>query len=185
MGKNTPTPLTDTKLRKAKPTDKPYKLTDAGGLFVLVHPSGGKRWRYKYRFAGKEKLLSLGTYPDVSLSEARDRHAQARKVLAAGNDPSEVKKTAKRIAIPNNKTTYEAIAREWHENRKHTWTPSYAVSAMRRLEHHTFPKLGNRPIADITPPEMLSVVRVVEKSGALDMAQRVMQLAGRFSGAPL
>ena len=76
MGKNTPTPLTDTKLRKAKPTDKPYKLTDAGGLFVLVHPSGGKRWRYKYRFAGKEKLLSLGTYPDVSLSEARDRHAK-------------------------------------------------------------------------------------------------------------
>ena len=95
-------PLTDVKVRNAKPEAKPYKLSDGGGLFLLVQPAGGKWWRYKYRFAGKEKLLALGSYPDVSLSDARERHSQARKALAAGNDPSEVKKEAKRLVVPVN-----------------------------------------------------------------------------------
>jgi Arm DNA-binding domain len=171
-----PMPLTDAKLKNAKPADKPYKLTDGGGLFILIQPTGGKLWRYKYRFAGKEKRLALGVCPDVGLADARERHAQARKTLAAGKDPGEVKKAAKRSAVLHSQTTYEAIAREWHEQRKHKWTPGYAKSALIRLEHHMFPKLGNRPIADIEPAELLSVVRIVEKSGALDMALRVMQL---------
>jgi len=139
--------LTDTKVRNAKPSAKPYKLTDGGGLFLLVQPTGGKLWRYKYRFAGKEKKLALGIYPDVSLADARERHAQARKVLAAGKDPGEVKKAAKRMVLLNSENTYEAIARDWHEKRKHTWTPGYAESAMKRLENHMFPKLGKRPLA--------------------------------------
>ena len=134
----------------------------------------------KYRFLGKERLLALGVYPEISLAEARERCSQARKVVAVGNGPSEAKKEAKRLAVLNSENTYEAIAREWHQHLSHKWTPDYAASALRRLENHMFPKLGNRPIADITPPELLSVVRVVEKTGALDMAQRVMQLTGQI-----
>lgn len=175
-------PLSDTTVRNSKPKTKPYKLHDGDGLFVLVQPNGSRYWRFKYRYLGKEKLLALGVYPDVSLSMARERRTQARKSLAEGNDPGEAKKEAKRLAILNSGNTYEAIAREWHEQRKHTWTSSYAKSAIRRLENHMFPKLGNRPIADIGAQEILSVVRIVEKSGALDMAQRVMQLTGQIFG---
>jgi integrase len=172
-------PITDTTVRNAKPAEKPYKLHDTDGLFVLVHPNGSRYWRLKYRFLGKEKLLALGVYPEVSLGEARERRAQARKLLATGVDPGEVKKAAKRQAILNSETTFEAVAREWHDHFKHKWTPQVVASSMRRLENHMFPKLGSRPIADITPPELLSVVRIVERTGALDMAQRVMQLTGQ------
>ncbi|MBP7253095.1 MAG: tyrosine-type recombinase/integrase [Alphaproteobacteria bacterium] len=172
-------PITDTSVRNAKPTDKPYKLHDTDGLFVLVHPNGSRYWRLKYRFLGKEKLLALGVYPEVSLGEARERRSQARKLLASGTDPGEIKKAAKRQAILNSETTFEAVAREWHDHFKHKWTPQVVASSMRRLENHMFPKLGSRPIADITPPELLSVVRIVERTGALDMAQRVMQLTGQ------
>ena len=173
-------PLTDTKLRNAKPTAKPYKMADGGGLFVLIHPSQGKYWRYKYRFAGKEKQLALGTYPDVSLADARERHAQARKVLASGNDPGETKKEAKRLVTLKHENNFEAIAREWYEQRKHKWTTTYSQTRMARLERHVFPRLGSRPIADITASELLSVIRVVEKDGALDMAQRLLQMAGQI-----
>ena len=173
-------PLTDVKLKNAKPTANPYKLADSGGLYIQIHPGGGKRWRYKYRVFGREKTLSFGTYPEVGLAEARELHMEARKKLLAGEDPGEVKKTAKRLARLNNETNYEAIAREWHEQRKHTWTPGYAASAMKRLENHMFPELGTRPIADITAPELLSVVKKVEKQGAHDMAHRVLQLSGQI-----
>jgi hypothetical protein len=162
-------PLTDVQVRNAKPQDKPIKLFDGGGLYLSVQPTGGKWWRYKYRFLGKQKLLALGVYPDVSLAEARERHAQARKALAAGNDPSEAKKEAKRIAKLNSENTFEALAREWYEQRKHKWTTNYSHSRMERLENHAFPKLGNRPIAEIMVLEPLSVIRIVEKSGALDI----------------
>ena len=108
-------PLTDVQVRNAKPQDKPVKLSDGGGLFLLLQPAGGKWWRYKYRFLGKEKLLALGSYPDVSLAEARERHVHARKALAAGSDPSEVKKEAKRILLLKHENNFEAIAREWYE----------------------------------------------------------------------
>ena len=175
-----PISLTDTKVRNAKPQAKPVKLYDGGGLFLLVQPTGGKWWRYKYRFAGKEKLLALGAYPDVSVADAREHHLQARKALAAGNDPGQVKKEAKRLALLKSENTYEAVAREWYEQRKHKWTTGYTAAMMVRLERHMFPKLGNRPIADITAPELLSVVHVVEETGALDMAQRLLQASGQI-----
>jgi integrase len=173
-------PLTDIQIRKAKHTAKPFKLFDGGGLFLLVQPTGGKWWRYKYRFAGREKLLALGSYPDIGLAEARERHLQARKVLATGNDPSEVKKEAKRLAVFSNANTFEAVAREWHTGRVHSWTLKHGQQIMRRLEADIFPKVGNRPIADITAPELLTVVRVIEERGALDIAHRAVQTAGQI-----
>lgn len=171
--------LTDAAVRNAKAKDKPYKLTDGGGLFLWVQPSGGKWWRYKYRFAGKEKLLALGSYPDVSLAEARERHIQARKVLSSGKDPGEVKKEAKRLALLKSVTTFEAVAREWCESRKHKWVTSYGEAMMTRLETHVFPRLGQRAISDITAPELLAVLRIVEGTGALDLAQRLLQASGQ------
>src|SRR5436189_3484464 len=120
--------LSDTKVRNAKPRIKPYKIADGEGLFLLITPAGGKYWRLKYFFAGKEKLLALGIYPDVSLSEARDRRAQARKVLAAGNDPGEAKKEAKRLAVSKSGNPFEAIAREYLEKRAHEWTPGHVLA---------------------------------------------------------
>jgi integrase len=172
-------PLTDTKARNAKPQVKPYKITDGEGMFLYVNPTGSKYWRLKYRFAGKEKLLALGVYPDVSIAEARDRRGQARKVLAAGNDPGEVKKETKRLTLLKSENTFEAIAREWLEGRSHTWTPHHAQQVLRRMEADLFPKLGNRPIADITAPDLLTVARIIEERGALDIAHRAVQTAGQ------
>jgi integrase len=171
--------LTDIKVRNAKPAAKPYKLSDGGGLFVTVQPTGGKWWRYKYRFAGKEKLLALGAYPDVSLADARERHSQARKALAAGTDPGEAKKEAKRTVLLSSENTLESIGREWHEHLKHKWTAAHAKYMLSILEKSMFPNLGARPIKDISAPEILSVVREIEKRGALDLASVVLQTIGR------
>lgn len=168
--------LTDTAIRKAKAQKKQQKLTDGDGMFLLVHPNGGKYWRFKYRFAGKEKVLALGVYPEVSLADARERRTEARKVLAAGNDPAEVKKEAKRLTVLNSENTFEVVAREWFEVRKHEWVTSYQEKMILRMERHIFPKLGNRPIKDINAPELLSVLKVIEKGGALDLAQRMLQV---------
>ena len=173
-------PLSDAKIRNAKPKPKPYKLTDGEGMFLLIHANGGKYWRFKYRFLGRERIMAFGTYPDVGIAEARELRAQARKVLAAGKDPGEAKKTAKRLAVLNNDNKFESIAREWHEKRKHEWKPSSASTALTRLESHVFPRLGHRPITEITAPEILSMLRVVESRGALDTAQRLMQMCGQI-----
>lgn len=172
--------LTNTAILNAKPKVKPYKMSDGGGLFLWVQPSGSKWWRYKYRFGGKEKLLALGLYPDVSLAEARERHALARKTLASGVDPGEAKKESKRQIILKSVNTYEAIAREWCDSRRHKWVTSYGEAMMTRLENHVFPKLGNRPISDISASELLAVLRIVEGSGALDLAQRLLQATAQI-----
>ena len=172
-------PLTNTAIRNAKPQKKPFKLSDGGGLFLLVQPNGNKWWRYKYRFAGKEKLLALGTYPETSLADARELHAQARKTLKNGNDPSEVKREAKRLVILKAENTFETVALEWHGQHKHEWVPHYSRDVLNRLETNLFPKLRHRPIANITAVEMLDVLRVIEKSGALDMAQRMLQTSAQ------
>jgi len=172
-------PLSDAKARNAKPQAKPYKITDGEGLFLLVTPSGSKYWRLKYHFAGREKLLALGVYPEVSLGDARERRTQARKTIAAGNDPGEVKREAKRLAVLQTESAFETVAREWYEQRKHEWKPSSAKTTLKRLEKHIFPKLGKRPITTITAPDILSMLRVIESSGALDTAQRVMQMCGQ------
>ncbi len=173
-------PLTDTACKNAKPEAKARKLADGGGLYLEVAPSGSKYWRLKYRFAGKEKRLALGVYPETSLAEARERRVQARKVLAAGNDPSETKKEAKRLVAMKAENNLETLAREWYEHHLHEWAAHYARDVINRLETHIFPKLGNRPIADISATELLACLKVIEKSGALDMAQRMMQTCGQI-----
>src|SRR5262245_16588765 len=127
-----PKSLSDAAVRNAKPKPKPYKMSDGEGLFLLITPAGGKYWRMKYHFGTKEKLLALGVFPDVSLAEARERRAQARKVLAAGKDPGEAKKEAKRITIQKQDNTFEAVAREWHHNRLAKWTPKHASKILKR-----------------------------------------------------
>ncbi|MFL6652886.1 MAG: tyrosine-type recombinase/integrase, partial [Sulfurifustaceae bacterium] len=172
-------PLTDTVLRKAKPADKPYKLFDEKGLFLLVHPSGGTRWRFKYRFTGKEKLLALGLYPDVSLAEARDRRDQARKQLANGIDPGVAKKNSKQAEIAATENSFEAVTREWFAKYSSTWDAKHGERIIRRFERDIFPWLGNKPVAQITAPELLTVLRRIESRGAIDTAHRALQNCGQ------
>jgi len=172
--------LTDIAVRSAKPQDKPIKMTDGDGMYLYVIPSGSKYWRFQYRYAGKQRMLALGIYPEVTLAEARERLRQARKVLAAGNDPGEVKKEAKRLTKLKNENTFECIAREWYEQRKHKWVTNYQEKMILRLERHVFPKLGNRPITDISAPELLSVLKAIEGGGAQDLAKRMMQASSQI-----
>jgi integrase len=173
-------PLSDAKVRNAKPRMKPYKLADGDGLFLIVMPSGSKYWRLRYFFCGKEKLLALGVYPHVNLADARERRAQTHKVLATGSDPGEVKKEAKRLAILRSENSFEAVGREWLEKHKHEWTPGHIRAKRVHLEKHVFPTLGKRPIAAITAPDVLSMLRVVEERGTLDTARRLMQVTGQI-----
>ncbi len=172
-------PLTDVVVRNAKPKEKPQKLTDGEGMFLYVHPNGGKYWRLQYRFAGKQKVLALGVYPEITLADARERRMEARRILAVGNDPSQVKQEAKRLAIFNSGNTFETVAREWHEGRLSKWTPDHAQKIMRRMEANIFPKIGTRPISDITSLKFLNVLRVIEKRGASELAHRLLQICGQ------
>ncbi len=172
-------PLTDTALRKAKPTEKTQKLFDGGGLFLEITPAGGKRWRQKYRFAGKEKLLAHGTYPDVSLAEARERRDKARKLLANGIDPGEHRKAAKAAGEQRTANSFEIVAREWFAKFSTNWAQSHAGKILGRLENDLFPWLGSRPIAEIKAPELLRCLRRIESRGALETAHRVLQNAGQ------
>jgi integrase len=153
-------------------------MADGDGLFLLVMPNGSKYWRLKYFVSSKEKLLALGVYPEVTLADARDRRAQARKMLAAGNDPGGAKKQAKQLATAKAANTFDAVAREWYDHRKHEWSPKTAGMVLDRLERHILPRLGQRPIAELNAPEVLAVLRVVEGSGALEMTQRVKHICG-------
>jgi integrase len=171
-------PLTDTKVRTTRPTEKPQKLFDGRGLFLLVTPTGGRLWRFKYRFGGSEKLLSIGTYPETSLAEARQRRDQASALLANGIDPSETKKAQK--AAGNQETeTFEIIAREWYAKFSPSWATSHAKTTIRRLELFIFPWLGARPVKTITAPELLAALRRIEAKGALETAHRVKQVCGQ------
>lgn len=162
--------LTDTAIRGVKPASKPQKLFDGNGLFLFIAPSGAKSWRVKYRFQGREKLLTLGTYPQLSLKEAREACAAAKKQLSGGTDPSAEKKLKARSA----QNSFEAVAREWHANQTPGWTARYAEDVLERIGKNIFPYLGSRPIADITPPELLSLLRKIEARGAIDQAHRVL-----------
>ena len=170
--------LSDTAVKKAKSKANAYKMTDGGGLHILIHSNGGKYWRLAYRFAGKQKSLSLGVYPDVSLARARERREEARKLIANGTDPSAVKQTQKRQAKISAANTFEAVALEWIENRSNDWTEGHKALTLRTLEQDAFPSLGRRPIAEITPAELLATVRAIEKRGALEIASRVLQRCG-------
>lgn len=172
--------LTATAINNAKAKDKALKLFDGGGLFLLVKPAGGKWWRLKYRFGGKEKLLSLGTYPEISLKDARERREEARKLLANGVDPSDNRKAVKATRTELASNTFEVIAREWWAKFSEGWTPSHADKVIRRLERCIFPWLGNKPIREITPSILLSCVRRIEERKAIETAHRVLQSCGQI-----
>jgi integrase len=176
----TPVSLSDAKVRNAKPRTKPYKIADGEGLFLLITPSGSKYWRLKYFFAGKEKVLALGVYPDTSLADARDRRAQARKALTAGNDPAKLKKEAKRQDIVKRTNTFETIADEWFKQRENGWVPSYSVRLHSQIDRHILPKLGKRPVTEIMAPDVLDMLRVIERRGTLETAHRMMQVTGQI-----
>lgn len=165
-------PLTDATIRTAKPSTKPVRMFDGGGLYLEVSPAGGKLWRLKYRFNGKEKRLALGAYPETGLKEARERREDARKLLANGADPSETKKAQKAASVERSANSFEVIAREWFEKRRSTWAASHADKIIKRLENDVFPWLGGRAIAEITAPDVLTVLRRIEGRGTLDTAHR-------------
>lgn len=172
-------PLTDVVIRKAKPTEKAVRLSDERGLYLEVAPSGGKWWRLKFRFEGKEKRLSLGVYPDVGLKEARDRRDAARKLLAEGVDPSAHRKARKQCRADQAANSFEIVAREWHAKNRPSWVNSHADRILKGLENNIFPWLGNQPISDITAPHLLKVVRRIEERGAVESAHRILNICGR------
>jgi integrase len=171
--------LSDTAIRKAQPGDKPRKLADGRGLYLLVNPSGSRLWRFKYRHLGKEKLLSLGPYPDVPLAAARDRRDAARKLVAAGIDPSDQRKAEKAAGAELAANSFEVIAREWFERYRPSWKPSHGDRILARLERDVFPRIGSRPVAQVTPPVVLEVVRRIEARGALETAHRALANVGQ------
>jgi integrase len=171
--------LTDVTIRKAKPADKTQRLFDGGGMYLEVSPAGGKWWRLKYRFGGKEKRLSLGTYPDTGLADAREKRDAARKLLAAGVDPGEQRKAVKAAGEERAANSFEVIAREWHAKQSATWVELHASRIMLRMENDIFPWLGSRPIADITAKELLATVNRIVDRGAVESAHRVLQNCGQ------
>jgi integrase len=171
-------PLTDMKVQKAKPQDKPITLFDGGGLFLMVTPSGGKLWRFKYRYDGKQKLLAFGSYPEISLQDARQKREDVRRQLAQGIDPGAVKKAQKQ-AVAVEKETFEVVAREWHTAFTPSWTARHGATILSRLNHDLIPWLGSRPINEIKAPELLSVLRRAESRGALELAHRLRAIAGQ------
>jgi integrase len=173
-------PLTDIAIRNAKITEKAYKIYDGGGLFIEITPSGGRLWKLKYRYAGKEKLLSLGKYPVVSLAAARKRREDAKTKLSEGVDPSEVKRKEKQLRVVLSSDTFEAVARDWFERHLSKKAVTTRAKVVSRMERFVLPYLGSRPVADITAPEVLTVSRRVEKNGSLDVAHRVQQEIGQI-----
>jgi len=171
--------LTDTFIKTVKPQERTKKYSDSGGLFLQVTPAGGKWWRLAYRYQQKQKLLSLGTYPNVSLALARKRRDDARKLLAENVDPSEHRKMVANTMAVGGVETFEAVAREWFLKFSPMWVPSHAKRTFRRLERDVFPRIGTRPIAEITPPEVLMVLRRIEDRGALETAHRTSQNIGQ------
>ncbi|EIG4780596.1 integrase arm-type DNA-binding domain-containing protein [Escherichia coli] len=164
--------LTDAKIRAAKPTDKAYKLTDGAGMFLLVHPNGSRYWRLRYRILGKEKTLALGVYPEVSLSEARTKRDEARKLISEGVDPCEQKRAKK--VVPDLQLSFEHIARRWHASNKQ-WAQSHSDKVLKSLETHVFPFIGNRDITTLNTPDLLIPVRAAEAKQIYEIASRLQQ----------
>ncbi len=172
--------LTDTQIRKVKTREKPFKLADEKGLFLLVNPNGSKLWRFKYRFVEKEKSLSIGMYPDVTLADARSKRDEARQLLADNVDPGMAKQLKKRARKLGPENSFEAVAREWHIKFCSKWTAEHGARILHRLEKDIFPGIGHRPIVEITAPELLIVLRRVEKRGFLETTHRLHQTCGQI-----
>lgn len=171
--------LTDVAIRRAKPADKPIRMFDGGGLYLEISPSGGKLWRLKYRFDGKEKRLAIGTYPEISLLEARNHREAARKLLANDSDPADVKKAQKAARLDRAANSFEVVAREWFAKYEPTWVDSHGDRIIRRFERDLFPWIGGRAIAEVKAPELLACLRRIEERGALETAHRALQNSGQ------
>jgi integrase len=167
--------LTDAQIRKAKAALKPYKLTDGRGLHLYVTPAGGKLWRLRYAFERREKLLSIGPYPSVGLSDAREAATSAKRVLWEGRDPAIEKRRRRLEVVTAGGTTFEAIAREWHELNKGHWVELHAYDVLHSLERDVFPELGATPIKNITAGDVLSVLRKIENRPTVETARRIRQ----------
>ena len=171
--------LTDTEIKKAKAKEKAYSLNDSGGLYLWITPTGGKLWRWAYRFDRKEKLMSLGKYPDVSLAQARERHAEARKLLATGVDPMaqrKAEKTAEKIAVEN---SFQSVTTQWLEHWQEGKSPRHVDSVRRRMAADILPCLGARPIAEIEAPELVAMANAIQDRGARDIAKRALETVGQ------
>lgn len=172
--------LTDIAVRKLKAKDKPYKVSDGGGLFLWVTPSGGKLWRWSYRFERKQKLMTFGKYPDVPLALARERHMEGRKLLATGIDPMSKRnadKVAEQIA---NENSFAQVAKQWLEHWSEGKSVRHVDSTRRRLHANLFPSLASKPIASIEAPDLVTMVRVIEARGARDIAKRALETSGQI-----
>lgn len=174
-------PLTDIQVRNAKPKAKPYTMADGGGMYLEVAPTGSKIWRMAYRQPnGKNTRLTFGPYPEVTLLAARQKRMDAKKQKAAGTDPAQAKRIDKISKATASANTFEAVAREWHANKRDAWQERTATNIMHRLEVDIFPLIGRHPIAEIKAPVILDVLRQIEKRGALDMAKRQGQVCGQI-----
>lgn len=172
--------LSDTAIRNVKSSDKSQRLFDSNGLYLEVSPAGGKWWRFKYRFAGKEKRLSLGTYPDTGLKEARAKRDDARKLLASGIDPGQQRKAVKAAGEERAANSFEVVAREWFVKQSPAWVETHAARILSRLESNIFPWLGKMPVAEIKPKEILDTLNRVVGRGANESAHRLLQICGQI-----
>ena len=179
MGVAPKMPLTDSAARNAKPAAKTVRMFDRDGLYLEISPRGGKWWRLKYRFAGKEKRVSLGVYPEVNLKKARARTIDARQLLDAGVDPSENRRAAKAAQLEGAANSFEVVTREWIEQQMKSWVKGHGERILTRFERDIFPWIGARPMADLTAPELLTTVRRIEKRGALETAHRALGNCGQ------
>lgn len=172
--------LTNIACKNAQPKDKPYKLADGAGMYLYVMSNGSKYWRLKYHYAGKEKRLALGVYPEITLQMARDKRSEARRLIDQGGDPGLEKKKQKLQRHVDANNTFRVIAEEWVEHNKATWSENHMGTVRRRLETDLYPKIGSMPIKDINAPLLLPVLRNIEKRGAHEMARRALQYCGQI-----
>lgn len=173
------TPLSDIQVKNSKPQTKEYKLMDGYGLFLLVTPTNGKLWRFDYRYGDKRKVIAIGAYPAIGLADARQRREDAKKLLANGVDPGEVKKAQKAAIVAETENAFEIVAREWHGKFSGQWSPGHAATIMDRLTRDVFPWLGSKPVGEVKPIDLLAVLRRIEGRGALETAHRVRTICGQ------
>jgi integrase len=172
--------LTDTAIKRARANDRPYRMSDGGGLFLWITPAGGKLWRWKYRHEGLEKLMSFGRYPDVTLTEASEKHGEARKLLAAGSDPMVRRKTEKMAERVASENTFASVAAQWIEHWQDGKSPRHVDSTRRRLASNILPSLGSLQTAEIEAPDVVAMVRAIEARGARDIAKRALETTGQI-----
>ena len=173
-------PLTDTEIKRTKPKVKPFKLGDSGGLYLWVTPSGGKLWRWTYRHAGKQKVMTFGRYPEVSLARARERHAEERRLLVEGADPMTLRKAKKRAEQITVETSFASVTARWLEHWQDGRSPRHINSTKRRLTSNILPSLGALQVTEIEAPEVVAIVRLIESRGARDVAKRALETTGQI-----